>query len=1148
MLPISIANYLAAFCLMLPAGSAAFDALSFFERELKTNFAELRAAESKTGDPSLAPYFMAYRVYDTAAVRIVVNKGGIVADQTQNGRALQVEIRVGDRQVDNTHPLRESLDFAQWTGFQNVRLPLDSNAEYMRRSLRTASDFAFRSARDQYQKIAQNLRVRPATDDTGKDFSSTQAVRSRDPKTTKPITRKELAAQAEALRRVSRVFIEPSFVFSSSIDVDFRQVRKRLVTTEGTALEHVERLGTMGIYVETKADDGMVLWLSRDYAWRELRDLPTEDSLRAHAQALVAQLDSLRKAPVMETYSGPVLLRNKAAAVFVHEVFGHRVEGHRQRAVDEGQTFVQKIGHKLTLPTIRIDDDPTVQNLGPVTLNGYYRFDDEGVPARPTPLLWDGVFRDFLFSRSVVSPKGLSNGHGRAMLGKSVVARMGNTRLTTTAPLPVSVLRDSLKNTLRRLGKPYGLMVHDLSGGYTYTGRDLPQSFKLEPLYVTQIFTDGRPDRLVRGVDVVGTPLQSLAQIAAAGNDPAVFNGHCGAESGWLPVSAISPTLLMHSLEFESRSKDQNRPPILPPPKAELKAELKVQPNKTESKTTHITLPAQGLHAQDSTLLLALSREMQRSQDSLRLGHLPPPYFQSYLLWDIQPYSTQASLGSTEASGGTRQFLLDVDLRVGDTTLDNSLYQGGFVYGPSLRAPLPISGDSLLLRQAIWALTDARYKVGLEVLAQKKAYLAQTRAKMRLPDFSRQQSLVQVDKDSRNPPDTVAWRELCKRLSARLKKHGHLLESRVAYQYYYTTFYYVDAFGSVFVTALQEHTLIASLLTQAEDGTPLWDYYRIASRDSLPLGKDANGKGIDGKKPDDAFERMVGANLDSLALRLKTLMHSRPMENFRGPVLFTGPAAGDLVHRALLMPQTRLREPLGSGSEPNFLTQLRGRRYLPRGITLTDKPSQRDWKGRKLFGSYSFDHQGQPAQSLTIVEDGRLKDYYQGRVPVFAAGDRSNGHWRYGGGFPGVVRLQSTQTLPESTLVTQLRGLAQDEGLNEGLLILRTIDEDAYKLLTHPLTYHLPLSDPADGRGSFAIPAPCAMDRVDVQTGKRTPVRGLVFPAVDSKSLRGLVGVGQEPYLLEPQASFSLLCPPLLFNLLDMKQPRLNHPRLPYLP
>jgi hypothetical protein len=178
----------------------------------------------------------------------------------------------------------------------------------------------------------------------------------------------------------------------------------------------------------------------------------------------------------------------------------------------------------------------------------------------------DGVFKDFLFSRSVISPHGASNGHGRGVLGLPPTARMGNTILTASRTVPAAGLRDSLRALLRKSGKPYGLLLHDISGGFTYTGRDLPQSFRVEPLYVSQIFADGRPDRVVRGVDAVGTPLVSLRQIALAGDDPAVFNGYCGAESGWIPVSAVAPSLLLESMEFESRAKDQNKPPILAPP------------------------------------------------------------------------------------------------------------------------------------------------------------------------------------------------------------------------------------------------------------------------------------------------------------------------------------------------------------------------------------------------------------------------------------------------------------------------------------------------------------------------------------------------------------------------------------------------------
>lgn len=534
--------------------------IRFYQDRLAKYHAALRKADS------LTPYFIAYRVNDTVFHGFTANRGGVIEDKSGASRYLGVEARVGSGRFDNTHPMRENLDFTAWDGYQNVRLPFEPEGKAAEQALKVATDFAFRAAKDQFIKIKANVDVRPAEDDTGLDFASARPLRAIEPPPPPAPERKALDSLYARIRRASRLFSNRPNLYSSQIDFSWRQVRKLLVNSEGTALAHTETLGSIGIYVETKAQDGMILWLTKDFFFREApADFPYDTLARA-AEILMRRLDTLRAAPVMETYVGPVILENVAAAVFTHEVFGHRVEGHRQKAVDEGQTFASKVGQSLTLPTVSIVDDPTRSMSGRIPLNGHYKYDDEGVASRPTTLMADGVFKDFLFSRSVLSPKGTSNGHGRGVLGLAPVARMGNTILQTSRPVPAASLKDSLRALLRRAGKPYGLLLHDISGGFTYTGRDLPQSFRVEPLYVSQIFADGRPDRVVRGVDAVGTPLVSLRQILAAGDDPAVFNGHCGAESGWIPVSAISPSLLLESMEFESRAKDQNLPPILPPP------------------------------------------------------------------------------------------------------------------------------------------------------------------------------------------------------------------------------------------------------------------------------------------------------------------------------------------------------------------------------------------------------------------------------------------------------------------------------------------------------------------------------------------------------------------------------------------------------
>ena len=534
--------------------------IGFYQERLPKYFEALRKSDS------IKPYYLAYRVNDSLSYVFAANQGGVIVDKGGTSRFLSVEARVGDGRFDNTHPMRENLDFTVWDGYQNVRLPTGPEGPAVERALKTATDFAFRAAKDQYIKIKANMEVRPADDDTGLDFASAAPVRHIDASRPALPVRKDLDTLFARIKAASRVFANRPHLYASQIEFHFRRVDKLLASTEGTALVHGETLGEISLYAETKAEDGMILWLNRDFSFRNIPvDFPL-DSLTSAAELLVRRLDTLRAAPVMETYVGPVILKNVAAAVFVHEVFGHRVEGHRQKAVDEGQTFLTKVGHRITAPFVTIVDDPTRVGAGATPLNGFYRFDDEGVPARRTLLIENGVFRDFLLSRSVISPKGRSNGHGRGLLGLQPVARMGNTILEATRTVPAAALKDSLRARLKAAGRPYGLLLHDISGGFTYTGRDLPQSFRVEPLYVSQVFADGRPDRVVRGVDAVGTPLVSLGQVSLAGDDPAVFNGYCGAESGWVPVSAVSPSLILESLEFESRAKDQNRPPILPPP------------------------------------------------------------------------------------------------------------------------------------------------------------------------------------------------------------------------------------------------------------------------------------------------------------------------------------------------------------------------------------------------------------------------------------------------------------------------------------------------------------------------------------------------------------------------------------------------------
>jgi len=247
-------------------------------------------------------------------------------------------------------------------------------------------------------------------------------------------------------------------------------------------------------------------------------------------------------------------------------VFGHRAEGFRQKDISEGQTFTSKIGQQIFPSFISIKDDPTEKSLGGQMLLGYYPYDDEGVPAQDVHLVDDGVLKTFLMGRSPLINIPHSNGHGRRQLGYAPVARQGNLIVTSTHTMTDAQLRAKLIELIKQQGKPFGLLIDDIAGGFTFTGRGNPQAFQVQPLVVYKVFADGRPDELVRGVDIVGTPLVSLTKIVATGDKDEIFNGYCGAESGSVPVSAVAPAMLISEMEVQKKETSTDRPPILPPP------------------------------------------------------------------------------------------------------------------------------------------------------------------------------------------------------------------------------------------------------------------------------------------------------------------------------------------------------------------------------------------------------------------------------------------------------------------------------------------------------------------------------------------------------------------------------------------------------
>jgi TldD protein len=512
------------------------------------------------------PYYLAYTVTDRQTVNISATLGALERNDTAHRRWLDVDVRVGDYNLDNTHKLRgggmgsDPSDF-MFEGATELSLADDPDA--IKHAVWLATDSTFKSAAKKYQRVLTNLKTKVEEEDKSGDFTHQDPSVYDEPVVALQLDR---AAWADQIRNASKLAREYPLIYSSSVALTASAENRSTATSEGTRLQTGRKLLRVLVSAGTRAEDGMELSQTHIFNASGEDKLPSAQEIAAALKKVIDQVLALRSAPLVEPYIGPAILMNRASGVFFHEIFGHRIEGHRQKDVEEGQTFAKKVGEQILPEFISVRDDPTIPKFGNEDLRGFYRYDDEGVPATNVKLVENGVLKSFLMPRTPLAGFPQSNGHGRREPGRTVVARQGNLIIESSKTVGFTKLRELLIEECKQQDKPYGLLFEDITGGFTGTRRAGAQSFKVLPVVVYRIYADGRPDELVRGVDIVGTPLTCFSKITCAGDDPAVFNGTCGAESGNVPVSAVSPSILVSQIEVEKRRREQDKPPILPPP------------------------------------------------------------------------------------------------------------------------------------------------------------------------------------------------------------------------------------------------------------------------------------------------------------------------------------------------------------------------------------------------------------------------------------------------------------------------------------------------------------------------------------------------------------------------------------------------------
>ena len=514
---------------------------------------------SKADPPA---YYIGYTLTSMDHAEVMGSNGALLNSQETKSRWLEARVRVGTYDLDNTHQIGNAPS-QQQTSFGRAA-PVEDDPGVLRRSFWLETDKQYRAAAEAFIKVQTGNDVQAQTAEAhAPDFSHEQPEVSYGPEVFLKIDRKPWE---DKVRLYTRTFRSSAQILNSIVTFTAQADNEYQANTEGTRLQFGQVRYRLELFIQGKATDGMDINRYYNFDWNDPADAPDDKTVLAECDALRKELESLVVAPLVGPYVGPTLLTGRAAAVFFHEVFGHPDEGFRQKDINEGQTFAHYVGEKLLPDFISIYDDPTLHRVGSTVLLGDYPYDDEGVPSQRVTLVDHGVLRNFEMSRQAILGFLQSNGHGRRQIGYQPESRQGNLIVESSRTVSNAELHTMLIEEIRKQGKPFGLLIDDIEGGFTMTGRSQPQAFQIEPLVVYKVFPDGRPDEMVRGVNIAGTRLVSLEKIIATGDTPEVFNGYCGAESGSVPVAAVAPAILISEMEVQKKETSTDRPPILPHP------------------------------------------------------------------------------------------------------------------------------------------------------------------------------------------------------------------------------------------------------------------------------------------------------------------------------------------------------------------------------------------------------------------------------------------------------------------------------------------------------------------------------------------------------------------------------------------------------
>lgn len=513
-----------------------------------------------------APYYCGFVLRDVHWFNTWASAGSTYRKKSDRSRHVFCDLRVGSYGYDQVIEggIRENNE-EERESFNHSSVPIDDrDYDGLRMAVWRLLEAKFREALTDYNHKESSRISKVDPNDGLKSFVKVKRVLHRNLGNMQDINQEKWA---KFCKKASLWMSSLPRLSGSWVDFDVSQETRLLVNTEGTVVVQNEQVITLSATFRKLAKDGTNLQQELVINCAKEEELPTFAQFKTVALQKYQQLMRMARAKKIHAFSGPVLLYPGPAGVLFHEAIGHRLEGSRLLSPGEGQTFKDQIGKKIFNVPITVRDNPNLRQFNGMNCIGAYTYDDEGVKAEDALLVDKGVLAGFLNTRAATSKKGFEpNGHARNRKNQRPISRMAVTIVEGEGGVSHDELKKRLLREIRRQKKPFGMIVYETSGGETDTTNYDFQAFSGEISYATLVYPNGK-EICVRGVNFIGTPLQAIHNVIAFGNEQHLDNGFCGAESGMVPITTISPAALFSNLELQGKDEELQTPYILPRPK-----------------------------------------------------------------------------------------------------------------------------------------------------------------------------------------------------------------------------------------------------------------------------------------------------------------------------------------------------------------------------------------------------------------------------------------------------------------------------------------------------------------------------------------------------------------------------------------------------